>query len=391
MLKALHRIASSAALAEDEIDRVLAYVRRHLTMQVAWISRLTDAGQLIEVVDGDAAAFGLHLGGALPPVCGSANGAEALAPLRHCDGRLYGYLGCMSREPRPWLRVRDEEFLQLAAALLAPNLDAHETEGHRRALIGARIQTVLDAGGPDMVYQPVRDLARQETASFEAFARFPGVAGPSTPDGWFAQAGEVGLDVALEVAAVRSALSALHWIQPDQKVAVNASASSLRHPRMLAELHRHELHRVIVEVTEHEQVDDYNELRAVLRMLRDLGASVAVDDAGSGHAGFAHLIEIRPDVIKLDHELVHAIDADPVRAAMATGLLCFARGIGATVVAEGIETARELETVTRLGIDYAQGFYVGAPSPLPQTLHSLARADPRTPLTLPEQSWHRSG
>jgi EAL domain-containing protein (putative c-di-GMP-specific phosphodiesterase class I) len=390
MLNALHRIAASASLAEDEIDRVLAYVRRHLGMEVAWISRVTGTGQLVEAIDGDGQPFGLRLGGSLPAPSGAPTGGEALAALRHCDGRLYGYLGCLSREPRPWLRTRDEEFLQLAAALLAPNLDAHQTVRDRRGLIGARIQTVLDEGGPEMVYQPVRDLAAQATVAFEAFARFPAAPGPATPNGWFAEAAEVGLDVALEVAAVRSGLSALHWIEREQKIAVNSSASTLRHPRMLAELHRHDMSRVIVEVTEHEQVQDYNDLRAVTHMLRELGASIAVDDAGSGHAGFAHLIEIRPDVIKLDHDLVHAIDADSVRAAMATALLCFARGIGATVVAEGIETAGELEAVTRLGIDYAQGFYVGQPSPLPQTLPSLAGPDPRTHLTLPEQSWHRS-
>jgi EAL domain-containing protein (putative c-di-GMP-specific phosphodiesterase class I) len=385
MLNALHKIAATGSLAEDEIDRVLAYVRRHLTMEVAWISRATDAGQLVEAIDGDGELFGLQVGAAL-----RSSEAEALAPLHHSDGRLYGYLCCMSREPRPWLRARDEEFLQLAAAMLAPNLDAHETERHRRGTIGARIQAVMDAGGPDIVYQPIRSLSEQCTVAFEAFSRFPVGEGPCAPDRWFAEAAEVGLDTALEVAAVQSALSALHWIEPHQRIAVNTSAANLRHPRMLAELNRHDLRRIIIEITEHDLVQDYNQLRAVTRALQDLGASIAVDDAGTGHAGFTHLIEIRPDIIKLDHQLVHAVDADSVRAAMATALLCFAREIGATVVAEGIETAGELETVTRLGIDYAQGYHVARPSPLPQTLHALAGLESAGRVKIPEQAWHRT-
>jgi EAL domain-containing protein (putative c-di-GMP-specific phosphodiesterase class I) len=398
MLNALHRIAATASLAEHEIDRILAYVRHHLAMEVAWISRATDAGQLIEAIDGEGKLLGLQLGSALPwsaegePSSGGpwSAGAVALAPLRHSDGRLYGYLGCMSQEPRPWLRVRDDEFLQLAAALLAPNLDAHEIERHRRGTIGARIQTVLDAGGPDIVYQPIRSLSEQRTVAFEAFSRFPMGEGPCTPDGWFAEAAEVGLDTALEVAAVRSALSALHWTEPHHRIAINSSAANLRHPRMLTELNRHDMRRVIIEITEHDLVQDYNQLRAVTRVLQDLGASIAVDDAGTGHAGFTHLIEIRPDIIKLDHQLVHAIDADSVRAAMATALLRFAKDIGATVVAEGIETAGELQTVTRLEIDYAQGYHIARPTALPQTLEALGRPDPIVRVSLPEQARDRA-
>lgn len=374
MLETISRIAGRAAMGEGEIERVVRYVRTHLAMDVAFVTRCTSDGQVIELLDGGDERFGLRVGDLLPsaiPGSCRANG-HALAPLRHCDGRLYGLLGCLAELPRPTLRGRDDEFLQLAAALLAPSLDAHQQRREQQAGVGARTQAILDGGGPEVVYQPIVCLDEQRTVAFEALARFPVHAGPATPDRWFIDADQVHLRTELEVAAVRAALTALQWLEAPIRIAVNVCATTLHQPALAAELGRYDLRRIIIEITEQDRVTNYARLRQVCNEFRSRGAAIAIDDTGSGYAGLHHLIETRPDIIKVDLALIHGIDSDHGRAAMVTALLTFADAIGATVLAEGIETAAELTTLRRLGVPLGQGHHLGRPNPLPHTINLTA-------------------
>lgn len=95
------------------------------------------------------------------------------------------------------------------------------------------------------------------------------------------------------------------------------------------------------------------------------GTIGAVDDAGSGYASLRHILRLKPDIIKLDIDLTRAIDLDPARRALAAALVTFADKIGAIIVAEGIETASELDTLRELGVTYGQGYHLARPGPLP--------------------------
>jgi EAL domain-containing protein (putative c-di-GMP-specific phosphodiesterase class I) len=361
MLEALRQVAAPGALGEDSVERVLRFARAHLAMQLAWISRTVGDHQVIEFLDGGSDLGGLSLGAVAP-------GHLAAAPLGLPDGRRYGLLACLGGGSHEGVQARDIEFLELVAALLAPSIAAQDAARDRRSGIGARVQAVLDLGGPTMVYQPVWTLGTMHAVGFEALARFPCSGPPSNPDRWFAEATEVGLGLELEVAAIRGGLAALASLPADVCVAVNVSAATLQHPAVVAVIAEHDPRRTIVEITEHDQVGDYRPVRQACEQLRSLGCVIAVDDAGAGYAGFQHLIEIRPDVIKLDQQITHDLDSDPARAAMASALVGFARAIDATVLAEGVETRAELAVATDLGIDYAQGYYLGRPLPLPRGL-----------------------
>jgi hypothetical protein len=87
-----------------------------------------------------------------------------------------------------------------------------------------------------------------------------------------------------------------------------------------------------------------------------------IDDAGAGFASLRHVLGLHPDVIKLDLSLTRTIDSDPVRRALAASLVAFAREIGATIVAEGIETRAELEALRALGVTHGQGYYLARPA-----------------------------
>jgi len=106
---------------------------------------------------------------------------------------------------------------------------------------------------------------------------------------------------------------------------------------------------LVVEITEHAQVDDYEALAVVIRAIRSGGGRIAVDDAGSGFASLRHILHLEPDIIKVDVSLTRAIHLDPKRRALAVALIAFAEEIGATIVVEGIETQAELACLLSLG------------------------------------------
>jgi EAL domain-containing protein (putative c-di-GMP-specific phosphodiesterase class I) len=134
-------------------------------------------------------------------------------------------------------------------------------------------------------------------------------------------------------------------------------------------------HRVIVELTEHNAIDDYPGLVDSLRSLRKRGTRISIDDTGSGYSSLAHILKLAPDFIKLDRDLVSGIDVDPVRRALAASLVTFAAETGAQIVAEGVETEDELVVLRQLGLRYAQGYYLGRPARLEAL--ALAQVQPR--------------
>jgi EAL domain-containing protein (putative c-di-GMP-specific phosphodiesterase class I) len=105
-------------------------------------------------------------------------------------------------------------------------------------------------------------------------------------------------------------------------------------------------------LTEQVRVDDYPLLSRTLEQLRSFGVRLVIDDTGAGFASLAHILKLAPDLIKLDRELTSGIDQDPVRSAFGATLVSFASWTGAEIIAEGIETAGELNVLRKLGIRY---------------------------------------
>ena len=125
--------------------------------------------------------------------------------------------------------------------------------------------------------------------------------------------------------------------------------------------------RMVVEITEHEAVDDYDELARWLAPLRALGVRIAIDDAGAGYASLRHTLQIAPDIVKVDISLTRSIDGDRGKRALARALISFAQEMDMTIVAEGIETDAELQTLLELGVRYGQGYFLAQPGTLPGT------------------------
>lgn len=264
-------------------------------------------------------------------------------------------------------------------ATLQATLDDHLEAARRSAADHERrhehIDQALAPGGLAMVFQPVADLATGEMVGVEALARF-NVEPHRPPDEWFDEAERVGRGPELELAAIAAALSRFNELPGHAFLAVNASPTTAAMPELEALIAGHPADRIVLELTEHTKVDDYDGLLAALDRLRARGTRIAVDDTGAGYAGLQHLLRIRPHVLKLDTALTHGIDADPVRRSLAAALVTFASETDATIIAEGIETAEELQTLQRLGIPWGQGFHLARPADLPKRTPGLALTRP---------------
>jgi EAL domain-containing protein (putative c-di-GMP-specific phosphodiesterase class I) len=197
----------------------------------------------------------------------------------------------------------------------------------------------------------------------EALSRFEGWP-EREPDDWFAEADSVGLGCAAELFAIRRALSLLPDMPEPLRMGINAGPATFGSPELLALLSASMPSRIIVELTEHVGIEDYPGLRRASKALRRIGCRVALDDTGTGFASLSLLLEVAPELIKLDRAMTRDIDSDPVRRALARALVAFGKEVGAEVVAEGIETAAELGVLIDLGIGYGQGFHLARPGSL---------------------------
>jgi EAL domain-containing protein (putative c-di-GMP-specific phosphodiesterase class I) len=382
----------SAATPAETIERILTLARRQLGMDVAFVAAIENGLEKVRVTDGDAESFGLDgqinipleesycnllVKGQLAHVVPDAKahprvrelavttsadiGAYVGVPVQLWDGRLFGTLCCLSHSAQPSLDDRDARFMQVLAAVIGDQVEYQILHDERKNMLADRVQGAL-ASGVDMVFQPVYDLEAGDVFAYEALARFP-MEPYRPPSDWFADAAEVGLGVELELAAIERALAEVDGLPDGVRLAINVSPLTALSPHFFNVL-APRAHRVIIEVTEHERVEDYDVLNDALAPLRTLGASVAIDDVGAGFASLTHILKLAPDIVKLDLSLTRGIAADPARDALASSLVDFATGIDATIGAEGIETQSELDRLRVLKVRYGQGFHLGVPGAL---------------------------
>ena len=227
-----------------------------------------------------------------------------------------------------------------------------------------RISRAIEGHGRTNVYQPIMELDGHAVVGMEALARFA-TEPILPPDRWFAEAAEVGLGPDLELACDRVALADLARLPRGTYLSINASRRTAESSALLDELDAVDASRVVIEITEHEAVDDYDALSRALGRVRERGSRIAIDDAGAGFASLRHILLIDPEIIKIDVSLTRNIDSDAKRRAISSALITFGDEMGMTVVAEGIETLQEHETLRELGVRFGQGFYLGHPAALP--------------------------
>jgi EAL domain-containing protein (putative c-di-GMP-specific phosphodiesterase class I)/CheY-like chemotaxis protein len=227
----------------------------------------------------------------------------------------------------------------------------------------SRVRRLIDGDGLTMHFQPIVDLATGVVVGSEALARFTDEP-DRPPNERFREAAEVGLGVELELAAIRMALAEVGNAPEGTYISVNASHRVAMHGGLLELLDEAPVERLVVEITEHEPVEDYEALTSGLRLLRRRGVRIAIDDAGAGFSSLRHTLRLAPDIVKLDISITRDVDRDRGRRALASALISFADEMAMTIVAEGVETQAERATLQELGVPFGQGFLFAKPAPL---------------------------
>jgi EAL domain-containing protein (putative c-di-GMP-specific phosphodiesterase class I)/FixJ family two-component response regulator len=266
-----------------------------------------------------------------------------------------------SSEDRPTL---SSGVVRLAAEALAERR-AHDTRrAPARRRVVERIHRAMSGDALSMVFQPVFDLRLGAVRGVEALGRF-GIRPRRSPDLWFAEASSVGLGVDLELAAARKALAFVDELPAGMFLSINLSPATLCSPRLTPIFAKYPRDQVVLEITEHARVDDYDQLKRHIARLRAQGLRFAIDDVGAGFSSLRHVVALHPDFIKLDIALTLGVERDNVRTALVATMVSFAERASTTVIAEGIETRAQLEVLKQLGVEYGQGFLLGRPGPMP--------------------------
>ncbi|NJD27440.1 MAG: EAL domain-containing protein [Chloroflexi bacterium] len=313
--------------------------------------------------------------------------AHAYAPLRF-DGEPLGLLIAGSDAPDASAQLAERlpallEFGAIAGTLLVAPLEARNAAARSERVI----RSAIERHAFRTVFQPIVELdggpGGGTVRGYEALTRFDD---GRTPDTWFAEARELGLGLELEVACLRSAISASLTLPDDAWLNVNVSPELVT-SGLLQGLLPHLPRQLVLEITEHAAITDYAAFRGAV-MLLDGRVRIAVDDAGAGFASLRHIVELGPWLVKRDRSLVAGIDADPARQAVVAGMVHFAEAAGLVLVGEGIETDAELEALRSLGISLGQGYLIGRPEPVVGAVADAADIEDSTTSMPPGTSTH---
>ncbi|HWG05286.1 MAG TPA: EAL domain-containing protein [Beijerinckiaceae bacterium] len=403
----LNEFLSTAEHNSPEAIRLaLAAIRKHLGMEVAYISEFVENRSVFREVDAPGLEAMIKVGdshslddvycrhilaGRLPELMADTGdyafaqampithavpiGAHMSVPIRARDGSALGMFCCLSPHANRSLNDRDlnvmRVFADMAAHQIVGRMEFEQSAQRKRA----EIARVIAEKAFKFVYQPIWDFRSNRPTGFEALCRF--AAEPyRSPDKWFNEAFEVDCGIDLELAVLDMALGGFRHLPEEIYLSLNTSPATILSGELARVLATAPMHRLVLEVTEHAPVEDYAALSNMLAPLRAAGARIAIDDAGAGYAGLQHIIRLSPDIIKLDISLTRTIDVDPARRALASALIFFARETGCVIIAEGIETVKEQEILELLGVPRGQGYFLGRPVDL-QSAQALVRTPDR--------------
>ncbi len=244
---------------------------------------------------------------------------------------------------------------------------AAETENRRQK---ETLQRIIVREEVDILYQPILKLGELGVFGFEALSTAADGTGIADAEMLFALAAEANLSTQLDRVCRRRAFTdAQRWLG-DARLFLNTD------PRTIEEIGTRDdalyhlfqsggisPHRVVLEITERSAIDNLALFEATLNRLRDYGIGVAVDDAGAGYASLNTIARLKPDFLKFDMALVRGIDRDRVKQELLATVQELGSRVDARVIAEGIETDGELQTLMAAGVEFGQGYFLAKPKP----------------------------
>jgi len=235
-------------------------------------------------------------------------------------------------------------------------------EASDRAGLEASFERTLDSLW--MAYQPIMRASDRSLFGYEALLRSEDRSLPH-PGAILDAASRLGRLPELARAIHHHVVADLERADPSWTIFVNLHPDDLRDPAIIgpgAHPFAGVVQPLVLEVTERSAIDSIPDLRACIGRLREHGHRIAIDDLGAGYAGLSSFLMLQPDVVKLDMSLTRGVDSDDVRRKLVRSMTGLCHEIGLDVVAEGVETVAERDTLVELGCDLLQGFLLARPA-----------------------------
>lgn len=247
------------------------------------------------------------------------------------------------------------QFADGAAVALGPALEQRDRDSSAHRLI----DEIIERHDYHPVFQPVVRLTDGQLVGYEALTRFGAT---WTPSQVFAHARAADRLRELELATLRAEAEASVALPNGVWLSVNCSPALLMDVETLARVLAPANRDIVLELSEQDVISDY---QPIANAIARLGPTfrLAVDDAGAGFSSLRHILEVRPQFVKLDIGLVQGVAADMTRTALVTGFVRFAADAGFELIAEGIETDADRLALRRLGVGLGQGYLLGRPLP----------------------------
>ncbi|MEG3757273.1 EAL domain-containing protein [Pseudoalteromonas carrageenovora] len=387
---------------DEKLFRLLSLVRKHLKMDVAFISEFTKTDRVFKVVDNQTNNTCVAVGNS-DPICQtyckkiSDNDLEPIIPNTHkhpitkampvtkklnigsyigvpivlASGKIYGTFCCYKTIFDNNLDNKDLAFLELISELASELIEQKAQSDTLSIETKILIENIIKTKAITIYFQPIFNLATNRLSGYESLSRF--FTQPyKTPDVWFKDADNLGLGEALEMLAIQNTLHCMDELAPHAYITINTSPAHILSGAINNVLNDVDCTRIILEVTEHSPITNYQAMRSALEPLRAKGVKLAIDDVGAGFSSFQHILELEADIIKLDISLTQNINNDRRKFLLAKALCGFAKAINCSIVAEGIENEDELFTLRKLNVDNVQGYFIGRPAPINEAIEYQA-------------------
>ncbi|MFZ3172353.1 MAG: EAL domain-containing protein [Carboxydocellales bacterium] len=250
-------------------------------------------------------------------------------------------------------------------------------KSHNRKLLH-HFRQIISEDRLRIEFQPIVSLDNAGILGWEALTRGPVDSYFASPLALFSFAEEAGMLYPLERTCRHMALRDMPNLECQQKLFINIDPQTINDPHFIKGETKAILEslgltpaNIVFELTERRSIQDFPTFRKSLKHYRDQGYLIAIDDAGAGYSSLQSIVELHPDYIKMDMSLVRNVDTENVKRALLETFVTFARKVNCEIIAEGIETPQELETLINLGINNGQGYYLARPAHPPlQISHS---------------------
>lgn len=240
---------------------------------------------------------------------------------------------------------------------------------HQLAKNKETLQELIVTEGIATIFQPIVSLKDRQVLGYEALSRGPAGSAYENPYFLFNIAREVNLTFELDRVCRYKALINSRNLKQDLYLFINCLPTTVHDPEFKGERLNTFLEgvrlspmRIVLEISEHDAIENFEIFREAMRYYSDIGFAIAIDDTGAGYSSLEAVVELRPNFLKLDISLIRKIPTNALKQELVRGLINLAGRMNSRVIAEGIETQEELDTLLELGVPLGQGYLIAQPS-----------------------------